>query len=200
MKNGTLIRTMAMLFALLMLLSVVGCSKGVDTTTNGDAGVSNTTGENKQPSGNQNGDVNQPDDNTKPSETDTPTNGDEEPELYVVSGVWKFNEKLTFPQLTAENSAWDWFVSLNFTTNEKRYDGEIHVASWLYLEETTCFILAYHATGEFEEDNAYEVFDCVPARWTDEGYRTIDFGTYPQEVKREFYEWFIDNAQQVSAQ
>lgn len=178
-------RILAVLLTLAMLTCVVGCAKENNTTgTKGDTQGTTVAPNNGTTSGDNTG---------------TTASEDDEPELYVVSGVWKFNEKLTFPKMTEENSSWDCWESLNFTSNRKKYDGEINVTTWWYMDGTTCFVLAYHASGEFEADHAYEVFDSVPARWTNEGYRTVDFGEYPQEVSKGFYEWFVANAKKVSA-
>lgn len=131
----------------------------------------------------------------QPSE---PTEGDEEPELYVVYGVWQFNETLTFPHLTEEEHDWGCTEEITFQSNGKVYDRWLDMRAWWYDDTVTCFVLSYSALSSTGVDNAYESYD-TPARWTDENYRTVDFGAYPQSVSKEFYQWFVKNAQQVSA-
>lgn len=181
-------RVLAALLTLAMLMCAVGCSKNGNTTTGGNADVSNTTGNNKQPGGN---------DNTTGGKVDNTVPGNEEPELYVVSGVWKFNEKLNFPHVTKEEREWGFSEELNFVTNGKTYDRWFCVSAWWYNDDLTCFKMEYIASSSHSFDCGYESYD-TPAKWNAEGYKTVDFGENPQEVSQGFYEWLVQNAQKVA--
>lgn len=179
-----LARVLAVLLALAMLTCVVGCAKENNTTgTKGDTQGTTVAPNNGTTSGDNTG-------TTAPE--------DDEPELYVVSGVWKFNEKLTFPHVTKEEREWGFSEELSFVTNGKTYDRWFCVGAWWYNDDLTCFRMEYVASSSHYSDCGYESYD-TPAKWNAEGYKTVDFGENPQEVSKGFYEWFVANAKKVSA-
>lgn len=116
----------------------------------------------------------------------------------MVYGVWQFNETLIFPHLTEEEHRWDLNEEITFQSNGKLYGRWLDIFAWWYDDTVTCFVLSYSMLSSSRPDNAYESYE-TPAGWTDENFRTVDFGAYPQSVSKEFYLWFIQNAQQVSA-
>lgn len=179
-------RILAALLALAMLMCAVGCSKGENTTGDNTQSTSNNTSGNATTTAPNDG-------TTGGDNTNTTAPEDDEPEIYVLSGVWKFNEKLTFPHVTKEEGEWGFCEELNYTTNGTAYDRWFSVRAWWYDDSLTCFSMDFFAMTSFSGDRAYESYD-TPAKWNSEGYRTVDFGDVPQEVSKGFYEWFVENA------
>lgn len=97
-----------------------------------------------------------------------------EPVANQLSGVWVLNEKLTvdFP-LSGQ---------VNFTSN-----GTSFVLMW----NSWTTALAY---GTEDNDNAVHAYDISDNSWLSEAYRTVDFGTTPQTVSENFYNWLTANA------
>ena len=105
---------------------------------------------------------------------DIPEEYDGAYELLVptVSGVWVWNEFLT-----AANDVL--LQEVLFTSQNKEWKS-------IYFEPV---ILELVYT---DSDNTnVSVWGVL---WNDEAYRTIDFGTEPQEVSEEFYAWLTANA------
>ena len=90
----------------------------------------------------------------------------------TVSGVWVFNELINF--LSDVSFA----VGINFISNGSSFN-RISVSDWINSE-----VVYGSSTGE---DVSFSVT-------ISNDYRTIDFGTEPQEVSEEFYAWFTANA------
>lgn len=105
--------------------------------------------------------------------SDTPT----------VSGVWKFNA-----DIAVDGGAW---YTANFTC-----DGVAYVAMSDKAKETS---------GQHDMRLKYIKADgtCIRVHnseeWIDAKYRTIDFGSTPQEVSAEFYAWLTANATKQTA-
>ena len=177
-------RILAVLLTLAMLTCVAGCAKENNTTgTKGDTQGTTVAPNNGTTSGDNTG---------------TTASEDDEPELYVVSGVWKFNEKLTFPRLTEADGVKSFMEKLTFTSDGKLYDRYMDITMRWYSDSVTCFTMTYVSMTSLFADRAYESYE-TPAKWNAEGYKTVDFGEYPQEVSKGFYEWFVANAKKVSA-
>lgn len=134
--------------------------------------------------------------NTTGANDNNASDNDDVPKTYTVSGAWKFSEVLTFPLIEA-GDFWDVTEMLTFTSNGKVYDRFINVHAWGYDDNLTCFVLDYSSLSSPTADRAYASLD-TPAKWTEEAYRTVDFGDVPQEVSKTFYEWFTENAKQIS--
>lgn len=101
-------------------------------------------------------------------------NGETELLVPAVSGVWKFNDAL--PLFEANET-------VKFTSNSEDYNG-------ITLYDTGADGLqVLYKHGADDHTVTYE-FDS----WSGEAYRTVDFGTEPQEVSEEFYIWLTANA------
>lgn len=100
----------------------------------------------------------------------------------VLSGVWQFDDDLTGEAGTIEQS-------IKF----ERPGGEVFSSIIFYMDENgdDASLSIYNSTY----DNNETVFD---KGWIDQSYRIIDFGTEPQEVSQEFYDWFVANAEKLS--
>ena len=99
--------------------------------------------------------------------------------LFTISGTWVFNESLSaVPDYT--------LYKVNFTTNGMSVVGIYYYADggrWDYIYK-------------FDDWGNLDVTALVYGTdgWRDQSYRTVDFGTTPQTVDEEFYEWFTANA------
>lgn len=173
-KRRNLTRALALLLTLVMLLCVVGCSKEENTT--GKVEGSQNTG-NKDTSG---GDSS----TTAPVE---PT----EPELYVIRGVWKLNDELVKPapkdgQADA-SGAFD--QEIEFMANGETFD-HLQWRYWAVVNDEELNI-----ASSIRRKMVY-LYASLKGGWKTKDYMTLDFGDIPQEVSKEFYEWFTLNATQ----
>lgn len=173
-KRRNLTRALALLLTLVMLLCVAGCSKEENTT--GKVEGSQSTG-NKDTSG---GDSS----TTAPVE---PT----EPELYILTGVWKFNDELINPVPEDERADYNgsFEQEIDFVTNGivcyKIHWSYFGVYDWqditfYHKRDIGGLILLYM------DEKSYD-------KW-ERDYMELDFGDVPQEVSEEFYHWFTANA------
>lgn len=92
---------------------------------------------------------------------------------YTVSGVWEFNDRLIL------NGYEDFYV--NFTSN-----GVTYSRIWFELEQN---MLLYDSLVVYNNSS-----DDRLNGFLSNAYKTVDFGSTPQEVSQEFYEWFTANA------
>lgn len=99
---------------------------------------------------------------------DIPEEYDGAYELLVptVSGVWMFNETLDNENISMYPST----TNINFVSNGEAFD-RVWFDGGLELKYNDTIVYSYGS-------------------WTNEAYRTIDFGTEPQEVSEEFLAWF----------
>lgn len=100
-------------------------------------------------------------------------------ELLVptVSGVWVFNESPTdspFKQI------------VNFISYQD--DPYEEYTTYISMELDSGGDILY-TINESSTTSAYSI-----GEWGDDRYRTVDFGTEPQEVSEEFYAWLTANA------
>ena len=116
--------------------------------------------------------------------------------MATVSGVWVFPEVIELPDVQIEQV-------VNFTNTNA--NGEVFSRSAFRTVPSTVtsknlsyqskigenFWAAYYANSYYIGDKYYDV-----AGWKHDYYRTVDFGSTPQEVSEEFYEWFTANATQ----
>lgn len=110
----------------------------------------------------------------------------DQPQTERVEGIWVFNNTLTDDLPTGK-----YYVEL--TCNNIVFD---------YMNKTDYSSLAYLSNEKIEELDGsngiqvyfYEEWESYSVGWTDELYRTIDFGTTPQTVTKEFYNWLTTNA------
>ena len=91
---------------------------------------------------------------------------------FYVSGVWEFNETLV--NIPNEKTEYDVTYTMG---NDITYDG----LSFVYTDTM------------FPTDEP-EIEFYAGGDWNDDAFRTINFGTEPQEVPEEFYLWLKDNA------
>ncbi len=110
------------------------------------------------------------------------TDGTEEGKL---SGEWVFNEQVSIPEdIDIVNTQ-----SINFNSNGSSF------TSMSFTEAPTYNVPFYY----FNYDDTQVGFGPGGIELAiDEAYRTVDFGSAPQEVSQEFYDWFTANATKVS--
>lgn len=103
--------------------------------------------------------------------------------MATISGKWIFNENLTRPTFKFESIHFSVGDVVGFRVNE--YDD-----GWSFYA-----VRSNGSTGHpFYANRDYGIY----WEWGGEDYRTVDFGTTPQEVSEEFYNWFTENATQLS--
>lgn len=99
--------------------------------------------------------------------------------MATVKGVWLFNETITkIP------------VSENVNFSVTLSDGSIVNYDRMFISGND---LGYKRAGQSGVTCAY-YHSLSPNRWTNEIWRTVDFGTTSQTVSDEFYAWLTENA------
>lgn len=99
--------------------------------------------------------------------------------MPTVSGIWKWNDVISvIPGKT---------LNINFTSNSKSFiqmivERDVAGNVLFYVEDVTTTYV-----------DAYNLYDNT---WTNEVYKTIDFGLSEQEVSQDIYTWFTQNATQ----
>lgn len=101
-----------------------------------------------------------------------------------LSGTWTFNNQISSKPNTVEGIK----QSINFTSNAVSYiameieSGGMRQGYTNYYSSNTAHV------------NAFDFSDLV---WVNESYKVVNFGTTPQTVSEEFYNWFTANATQT---
>lgn len=169
-----IMRIFAMQLVLVMLMCFAGC-----------AGQTNTTGNNMDSQGTT----------VTPSSiiesTSAPTENEDEPDVYVISGVWKFNDTIT---------------TIEFENPDEIPEG---IPESMHTYSMTMRNITYSCNGRVYEDGYIEVIDTIAGTvevlisagnvynsidgWR-KSYQTVDFGDIPQEVSKDFYNWMKANA------
>ena len=120
--------------------------------------------------------------------------------VVTLAGTWVFNETLTVP--TGELVE----TELSYTSGSASFKGMKMNTDLYYTNPTltpTAFVESDNpsfvllAQADFVEDpTAKDGPVYYGGSWTLVAYRTVNFGTEPQEVSQEFYTWFTANAVQ----
>jgi hypothetical protein len=103
--------------------------------------------------------------------------------MDTISGKWQFNKTISIPAWTS--------VNVNFTN----FGGDLCDGFYCHVSEGESTPDGMRATGSSTHPsysftfNYWELSD-----GENSNYRVIDFGTTPQTVSEEFYEWFTANA------
>ena len=111
---------------------------------------------------------------------------------YTLSGTWQFNDTITSPK--------DLFVSESISfTYEGMINTDIYVGMYCEDDRSDDWILINYMYIDTALSNqptySHEVY-CD--RWHNTNYQTLNFGFEPQEVSKEFYEWFTANATKIN--
>lgn len=104
-------------------------------------------------------------------------NGETELLVPTVSGVWVFNETLPI-------STEDLLQEVNFISGGTEF---VRMLRTYEAKEDTNIV-------NYSDERGKESGDYYSNGWNGDEYRTIDFGTTPQEVSEEFYTWLTANA------
>lgn len=105
----------------------------------------------------------------------------EEPKEYTLSGTWVFNDTLKCNVSVSAN--------INYTSSLST--GIKH----LYMEvnkDGNSIDVIYGGNGMI-----LGPVDVYWDGWDDDSYKTIDLGSTPQTVSKEFYNWFTENATRI---
>ena len=106
--------------------------------------------------------------------------------MATVSGVWVWNESIDFSSLIIGINGWQ-TIPVNFTSNGEEY--------------TSIVVRQYNRKSQRDmEYDSITVYPYQSNAFTDENYRTVDFGSEPQTIISDrFYNFFIANAVQQTA-
>ena len=115
-----------------------------------------------------------------------------EVETYELSGTWRFNETLTFTEgLTVSED-------VTFSSYTNSTDGvTTYFKKMVFVDNGNYFDVRYvsNSTGR-----AIPVYESVGSGWpsfaTDDT-RVVNFGSTPQIVSKDFYDWFTANAKRL---
>lgn len=120
-------------------------------------------------------------------------------EQKQVSGVWKFNDVLNFPNVNLEQE-------INFGFSTTAPDGVTYTVSNQRIDcginsDAEQYLVYYAVSSTPDMDAGINLPDTIVVNYGDwlveyygEGVKIIDFGTEPQYVSAEFCEWFTANA------
>ena len=120
----------------------------------------------------------------------------------TVSGVWLFNETIIiYEDLYQGEEFGGYYIreDINFTSNGQQY--RLIGVEW--DGANGCFLAYQLPSWETHYPNGptscNPFSDCERewSNWTNEAYRTIDFGSAHIEVSTEFYQWLTLNAQKI---
>lgn len=119
-------------------------------------------------------------------------------ELLVptVSGVWVWNEIISVEGLTADADNTYIQQIVDFYISGERY-AELKVEQ---LDNLKMLVTNSPYDDNGDLINGYGAgrtlfeWDADSYGWYNQAYRTVDFGTEPQEVSEEFYAWLTANA------
>ena len=103
--------------------------------------------------------------------------------VYKLSGMWKLNDSLSLNKGISEN--------ILFTSSDNEFN-----AMNIIVVNDSIFMITYtlvQPDDDFAEVNPY----ASHVGWGYPIYKDIDFGSTPQTVSKEFYEWFTANATKV---
>lgn len=127
---------------------------------------------------------------------------EEQPETegsVEISGVWKFAEsvnKWKYTENTLFKSSEKRVATVSFTANGQAFSS----MSWDYLVQS----MSGAVSLRFDETQVYGgaviqgTTYANPGSWENVSYMTIDFGTEPQNVSKDFYNWLAANASPIT--
>ena len=98
---------------------------------------------------------------------------------YYVSGEWQFNDNIVYRDVN--NNIIKFEQNISFISNETQYNKMSLIAGG-------CMMIVYDSTDLWWANAGEDSY------WSNDAYRIVDFGNTPQEVSKEFYEWFTTNA------
>jgi hypothetical protein len=99
--------------------------------------------------------------------------------MATIKGVWVFKSSINLAGVVTQ--------SVKFSCNGVQYD------AMCFLTATQGFYIHYGVNGSFTDPNSiYGAF--ALGVWGEDAYRTVDFGSTPQEVSSRYYELLIANA------
>ncbi len=122
-------------------------------------------------------------------------------ETAELSGVWKLNDEIDMHEYTYENCK----AEQRITEIRFKVVGEFRSYDRIFWAWSDCgsYIVSHLYYREYDPNNPSPMQYCAWMAghesvdingWKEESFRTIDFGTEPQTVNKEFYDWFIANA------
>ena len=102
----------------------------------------------------------------------------------TLSGIYEWNDSISYP----DSEVFGMFEEyMDFSSNGATYP--LLQVEWYEMEK---YISYYNGSS------ASVIAHNSSSGWNEENYKTIDFGSTPQAVSKEFYEWFNANASPMS--
>lgn len=108
----------------------------------------------------------------------------------TIQGKWQFNKVLDGFTFTRDDGPGSMFINedVNFTSNSNSYT---------YFEICGVYTTANTSYMDYDSIDNGPIYAGGDSWLLGEEYRTIDFGTDPQEVSEEFYNFFVANARLI---
>lgn len=118
--------------------------------------------------------------------------------MPTVSGVWKWNDKLT-SSYSGSTTITANAGTLYYTSGNAEGNGGVNVSDIsVYKSNSSNSAIELTYFGKIGGVSPLNVVAyngiTTEGTWSNESYKTINFGDTEQEVNSEFYEWFIQNA------
>ncbi len=125
-------------------------------------------------------------------------------ETATLSGVWRFHDTIGLYGYTYENFE----AEQRITEIRFKVVGEFRTYDRIFWAWSDCglYTVSHLYYREYNPNNSAPMQYCAWMTghksvdingWKEESFRTIDFGTEPQTVNKEFYDWFTANASPV---
>lgn len=102
--------------------------------------------------------------------------------VYTLIGKWKLGDS----EAIFTNPDWYYTQTINFTSNGSSFTGITVNSESAAVESRMWYINGSTQTIVFGKEYS--------GVWVNTAYCNIDFGTTPQTVTEEFYNWFVENA------
>lgn len=107
---------------------------------------------------------------------------------YELSGTWMFNENTNLDSNT------DIIQQINFATANPMSSNE----TWNYTQMKMLSTGLFYTKQQDGQDMNVAHHISSELYWGTDIFKSIDFGTEPQSVSKEFYEWFVSNATPIT--
>lgn len=116
-----------------------------------------------------------------------------------ISGVWKFAKsvnKWEHTQKTLFKIQEKRATAVSFTANGQSFSSMFWDFEAYFASGATLKTLTFDGTPVYHSSTAGIPFVCDD--WASQNYTTVDFGTEPQTVSKDFYNWLTANASPIT--
>ena len=116
--------------------------------------------------------------------------------MATIKGVWVFNNAIKTAITGLDQDA---VLDVLFTSNGTKFSSMCYLTANTEDDNTVCFIY-YNGVDSADNVTAVEGFIGNISTWTDDAYKTVDFGTTAQTVPDTFLAWMQENATQQASE